>query len=120
MTGKHWKKEVTMSIPEPQAGNPFPNGPDLPAVPTDDESYWTLKFWKRTADRALKTFFQLLSVALAAPAFMEQVLGSNLVSIPWQSAITGALMGTLISVLMSLGGKKLGGNTADPAWFNTK
>lgn len=108
-----------MTAPEPQAGNPFPNGPDLPAV-QNDESYWTLKFWKRTADRALKTFFQFLAVGLGGPAFLQNIVGSDLVSIPWTAALNGALLATAISVLMALGGKKLGGNTADPSWFDTK
>lgn len=88
-------------------------------IAVESQDIYTARFWKRTLDRALKSFAYTLSVMLSLPAFTESVAGSSALSIPWQGALTGALLATVLSVLGSVGGRGFG-NTADPSWINTK
>ena len=93
-------------------------------TPDDDDTIFTVKFWKRTADRAVKTFVQVLLVTLAGPAVLsgagvETDLG-GLLSVPWEGAVTAAAAATVLSLAGSLIGRKLGGDPADPAWVRTK
>lgn len=67
---------------------------------------WTKKFWKDTAERAIKSFVQAVVV----------LVGSDLVSIvdlDWQRIIGVSATMALVSVLTSLGSSPVGGdNTA--------
>jgi hypothetical protein len=57
---------------------------------------WTKLFWKKAAERAIKTFAQTLSITLGAGAV-------NVFSVGWKQAIGVSLGATLLSVLTSVG-----------------
>lgn len=56
---------------------------------------WTLLFWKATAERAVKTFCQVLLAVLGAEEF-------GLLHAPWGLALDLGLMAAVLSVLTSL------------------
>lgn len=90
-------------------------------IEEDPDTIFTVTFWKRTADRAVKTFLQVLVVTLAGPALASSAgadLG-GLLSIPWQGGVTAAVGATILSLASSLIGRKVGNNPADPAWVPT-
>lgn len=94
-----------------------------PDLQTDDQdTIFVVKFWKRAADRAIKTFLYTLAVTLAGPAVATGTTASfgSILSVPWQGAVSLSLAATILSIGGSLAGKKIGNNPADPAWFNTK
>lgn len=88
----------------------------------DDDTIFTVKFWKRTADRAVKTFVQVFLVTLAGPAIASSTGADfgGLLSVPWQGSLSAAVAATILSLGGSLVGRRLGGNSADPAWVNTR
>lgn len=100
--------------------NDVPNyDPNLNSEDTD--TIFTVKYWKRTADRAVKTFVYTMLVTLAGPAMVGSTDAvGGLVSVPWQGALSASVSATLLSLGGSLIGRKLGGNSADPAWVNTQ
>lgn len=108
--------------------NDVPNyDPNLNSEDTD--TIFTVKYWKRTADRAVKTFVYTMLVTLAGPAIVGSTdaagglvsdAAGGLVSVPWQGALSASVAATLLSLGGSLVGRKLGGNSADPAWVNTQ
>lgn len=62
---------------------------------------FTRQFWKLTAERAVKVFAETLAGVLV-------VSGVGLFSADWKSALSAALMATLVSVLMSVGSVRWG------------
>ena len=64
-------------------------------------SLWTARFWKDSAERAVKTFAQALAAALSAGA-------AGLLSVPWTDALSIAGMATVLSFLTSVGGMNVG------------
>ncbi|UVF61471.1 membrane protein [Gordonia phage DalanDe] len=87
----------------------------------DSDTVNTVKFWKRTADQAVKVFVFTLAVALAGPALASSAdldFGGQL-SVPWEGSLTAAVVATVGSLLGSLVGRRLGDNPADPTWMKT-
>jgi hypothetical protein len=56
---------------------------------------WTKVFWMDTGERALKTFAQTLLVFLSAG-------WTSVAEVPWWQAVSGALLGAVISLLTSI------------------
>lgn len=63
--------------------------------------YYDADYWKATLERAAKTFFQVLLAVIGTDA-----LGA--LSADWQQALAVAGMSSLLSVLTSLAGVKVG------------
>lgn len=84
-----------------------------------DGDIYTVRYWRRVLDAAIKTFATLLATMLGTPAAIETVTSGSVINLPWQFALTGAFVGTLINLLLNIGGRGFG-NTADPSWINTK
>jgi hypothetical protein len=61
----------------------------------NDGTIFTGKFWKETAERAIKSFAQGLLVTTGAGA-------TNLLNVGWQQALAAAGAYTLASVLTSI------------------
>jgi Putative lactococcus lactis phage r1t holin len=62
---------------------------------------FTSRFWKLTAERAVKTFAQTLAGVLV-------VGGATLLSANWPTALSTAGMAAVVSVLTSVGSLKIG------------
>jgi hypothetical protein len=62
----------------------------------------TVRFLKETAERALKTFAQVLGTALVAGAT------TDIVSMPWLSAFYLAAGGAALSIIMSVASAPFG------------
>jgi len=60
-----------------------------------------IDYLKATAERALKTFFQVFGSGLGAAAV-------GIVNMPWGDALSIALGATILSILTSLGSAKIG------------
>lgn len=56
---------------------------------------WSIKFWQKTAERAVKTTAQTLAAALV-------VGGTDLLSVGWKQALVTAAVAGLASLLTSL------------------
>lgn len=61
-------------------------------------------FWKQAAERAIKTFAQVLLVLLVGDATVP----TNLFSIDWWPTLGMALGAAVVSVAMSVGSTKVG------------
>jgi len=61
-------------------------------------------FWKQAAERAIKTFAQVLLVLLVGDATVP----TNLFSIDWVPALGMSLAAALVSVLTSIGSASVG------------
>jgi hypothetical protein len=59
-------------------------------------------FWAAVGERAAKTFCQTLAVTLGAGAF-------DVLTVPWQAALSMSAGATLVSVLMSISSAGLTG-----------
>lgn len=81
-----------------------------------EATIWTKEFWRQASDRAIKTFASTLGVLLIGPATLAGTGVAQSVSIPWQAALSAAATLTVVSLLMSVGGKKIG-DPNDPAWL---
>lgn len=68
---------------------------------------WTSDFWKRAAERAIRTFAQALLGALTAGLVVTD-------SAQWTAALIAAAVAALASVLMSLAGSAVG-DPSDPS-----
>lgn len=90
--------------------------------PDPDTTIFSGKFWKRTADRAVKTFVYTFAVTMAGPAIVAGTGADvgGLLSVPWQGALTGSVAATVLSFLGSAAGKKIGNNPNDPSWLPTR
>lgn len=62
---------------------------------------WTSKFWKLTAERAVKTFAQALAAALATGA-------TGVLEVDFAAALSVAALATLLSVLTSVASAGVG------------
>jgi hypothetical protein len=60
-----------------------------------------IDFWKATAERAVKTFVQVLIATFGT----DQI---GIVELPWESALSLAASAALLSILTSLGSANLG------------
>jgi hypothetical protein len=69
--------------------------------PTTTSRYWHAAFWRAVAERAIRTFAQSLLAVLS-------VGGLDLMSVPWQGALSSAGFATLLSVLTSVAANKFG------------
>lgn len=58
---------------------------------------WTLGFWQQTAERAIKTFAQVLILLLGGGE-----TGLNLLAVDWKTALISAAGSAVLSVLTSL------------------
>jgi hypothetical protein len=65
---------------------------------------WTVAFWKAVAERAIKTFAQVL-IALVGTNL------TGLVEVNWVGVVTSAALAAGVSVLTSLAGGRTG-----PSW----
>lgn len=62
---------------------------------------WTVTFWKAVAERAVFTFAETLLAVLGVGA-------TDLLSVPWVSALSTAGLAALLSVLKSIVANKVG------------
>lgn len=60
-----------------------------------------IDFWKATAERAVKTFVQVLIATFGT----DQI---GIVELPWESALSLAASAALLSIMTSLGSANLG------------
>lgn len=70
---------------------------------------WTKSFWKKTCERALKTFVQAVIAAFGVGQ-VGDVVGVNLVGADWVTALSLAGSAAALSVVTSL----LSSNLGDP------
>jgi len=70
---------------------------------------FTKRFWIDAAERCVRAFASSLAAALTAGV-------ATPASIPWQSALTAAAIGSLVSLLMSLAASQQP-NSISPAAF---
>jgi hypothetical protein len=75
---------------------------------------WTGLFWRRAAERAVKTFGQVFLVAVG-----QDVLGFDVFQFSWPPAIGLSLGGAALSVAMSLASVKVGDDPQSPSLVST-
>lgn len=65
---------------------------------------WTKVFWKGTADRAIKTFFQTFVAVIMAGVGADAVgMSAGLLDVSWVDALSVAGLATLLSVATAVG-----------------
>lgn len=72
---------------------------------------FTKKFWKDTAERAVKTFAQSLAAVMTAGA-------TGVLDVDWVNALSVSLLATLVSVLTSVGSGYVGDDSASAITLN--
>ncbi len=78
---------------------------------------WTKRFWKRTAERAIKTSAQVLSVQVTA-AGVTNIQGQAVVSawlLDWSNLAGVGLGAALASVLTSVASVEFGSDPENPS-----
>lgn len=64
---------------------------------------WTKNFWKGTAERAIKTFFQVFGAAISINAGAELIPALGVHEVDWKMIVSLATVSAILSVATSIG-----------------